>query len=254
MEMAETVSLALLMILESLTPAERAAFLLRRVFDYGYDEISAILEKSAPNCRQLVHRAEQAIEDRRRARSRSGRGGTSHPGFFASLHQRRRARTTWPVVRRRRGVQRRWWQGDGRASAGARRHRAARFFVGVTKKTPADAQVQHARVNGQPGIVIFVAGKAVTVLTLDVIDGRIVTCYAIRNPEICARQTGPGGSHAVIRRALVNAVARHGDRRVLTIRHIGPRICRGVRHRAAHQSAAVARQTRILARGRRCAR
>ena len=55
--------------------------------------------------------------------------------------------------------------------------------MGVTKKTPADAQVQHARVNGQPGIVIFVAGKAVTVLTLDVIDGRIVTCYAIRNPE-----------------------------------------------------------------------
>ena len=63
-EAAESMSLALLVNLESLSPVERAAYLLRRVFDYGYDEIGAILGKSGPNCRQLVSRAEGHIRER----------------------------------------------------------------------------------------------------------------------------------------------------------------------------------------------
>ena len=57
--------MALLLVLESLSPVERAAYLLRRVFDYNYIEIAKILGKSEPNCRQLVSRAEQRVFDRR---------------------------------------------------------------------------------------------------------------------------------------------------------------------------------------------
>ena len=60
-EAAESVSMAFLVVLESLSPVERAAYLLRRVFDYDYDEIAEILDKSEPSCRQLVSRAEQRI-------------------------------------------------------------------------------------------------------------------------------------------------------------------------------------------------
>ena len=65
LEAAESVSLAFLVVLESLSPVERAAYLLRRVFDFGYAEIGTVLEKSEANCRQLVHRAEQCIQERR---------------------------------------------------------------------------------------------------------------------------------------------------------------------------------------------
>lgn len=188
LETAETVSLALLMILESLSPVERAAFLLKRVFDYGYDEIAAILDKSAPNCRQLVHRAELAIEG---GRPRF----TPDPGEAERVTQAFLGACTSGDVQ---GLLELladdvvvYSDGGGKVPAalapvrGA--DRAARFFVGVTKKQPAGAVVEHARVNGQPGIVILVAGRADTVLTLDVSHGRIVTCYAIRNPEKLAR-------------------------------------------------------------------
>jgi RNA polymerase sigma-70 factor, ECF subfamily len=65
LETAESVSMALLVVLESLSPIERAAYLLRRIFDYDYREIGAILGKSEVNCRQLVSRAEERIHRRR---------------------------------------------------------------------------------------------------------------------------------------------------------------------------------------------
>src|SRR3984957_8364218 len=64
-ETAESVSMAFLLVLESLSPVERAAYLLRRVFNYDYDEIARILEKSEPSCRQLVSRAEKRVFERR---------------------------------------------------------------------------------------------------------------------------------------------------------------------------------------------
>src|SRR5262249_10541152 len=65
LETAESISLAFLLVLESLAPVERAADLLRRVFDHGYDEIARILDRSEPACRQLVSRAEARVRERR---------------------------------------------------------------------------------------------------------------------------------------------------------------------------------------------
>src|SRR5262245_1188150 len=61
-ELAESVSMAFLLILEALSPVERAVFLLREVFDYGYDEIAEIVEKSEDNCRQIFARAKRHID------------------------------------------------------------------------------------------------------------------------------------------------------------------------------------------------
>ena len=65
LETAESVSMALLFILESLSPVERAAYLLRRIFDYDYDVLARVLERSEPSCRQIVSRAEQRIHAQR---------------------------------------------------------------------------------------------------------------------------------------------------------------------------------------------
>ena len=188
LEVAESVSMALLVVLESLSPVERAAYLLRRVFDYGYVEISDILGKSEANCRQLVSRAEERIRERR-------------PRFEAEPAEAERLTGAFLQA---------CWSGDvdtlvsvlatdavlysdsgGKATAalvpirGA--DRIARLFLGIVKKAPKDLEVCWARVNGQPGIVIVVERQVVQVMTFDIVDGRIATCFVVRNPDKLAR-------------------------------------------------------------------
>ena len=187
-ETAETISLALLVVLESLSPVERAAFLLRRVFDYGYDEISSVLEKSQPNCRQLVHRAEQYIHQRRPRFDAEPRQAEAITGAFlqacstGDLDGLVRLLSDDVVV---------YSDGGGKVPAARAPVRGAdhvaRFFLGVVKKAPADAEYRRVRVNGQPGVMTISAGAVVNVLTLDIVDGKVATCYAIRNPEKLAR-------------------------------------------------------------------
>jgi RNA polymerase sigma-70 factor, ECF subfamily len=188
LETAETVSLALLLVLESLSPVERAAFLLRKIFDYGYDEIATILDKSEPNCRQLVHRAEQAIHQHRPRfepdREEAERITTAFLGACASgdLEGLVQLLAEDVVV---------YSDGGGKVAAalapvrGATR--VARFFLGILKKAPAGWKVHRVRVNGQPGFLMAVGEHVDNILTMDVVDGRITTCYAIRNPDKLAR-------------------------------------------------------------------
>jgi len=188
LEAAEDVTLAFLVVLESLSPVERAAFLLRRVFDYDYDEIGEILEKSTANCRQIVHRAEEAVHQQR-------------PRFACDQEEAERMTTAFlqactsgdlgQMVQLLSDDVVVYSDGGGKVPAalapirGALR--AARFFLGITKKTPAEAEIRRVRVNGQPGLMVLLDGKAVTVLTLEVSEGRIANCYAIRNPDKLAR-------------------------------------------------------------------
>ncbi len=184
LETAESVSMALLVVLESLSPPERAAYLLRRVFDYGYDEMAQVLQRSEPACRQLVSRAEAHVQSRRprfqpdpveaerltrmflHACSSGNLNGLVHllaaDAVFTS-------------------------DGGGKATAalapirGA--ERIARFFLGIFRKSPPEAKFKRVRVNGQPGVMGIYQGQVVNVLTFDVVDGKIAACFAIRNPD-----------------------------------------------------------------------
>jgi RNA polymerase sigma-70 factor (ECF subfamily) len=189
-ETAESVSLALLVVLESLSPVERAAYLLRRVFDYGYDEVAAILGKSEPNCRQLVSRAEEHIRSRRPRFDPAPGEAERLTGEFLQ------ACTTGDLgglVRILADDAVLYSDGGGKVLAarapirGA--DRVARFFLGVLKKTTAALEVRHVRVNGRPGVVVLEGGQVADVITLDVADGRIRTCFVVRNPDKLARVT-----------------------------------------------------------------
>jgi RNA polymerase sigma-70 factor (ECF subfamily) len=188
LEAAETVSLALLVVLESLSPVERAAYLLRRVFDYDYDEVSTILGKSEANCRQLVSRAEARVRERRPRFDPAPGEAERLTGEFlqacatGDLNGLVRVLATDAVL---------YSDGGGKALAarvpirGA--DRVARFFVGVVKKSPADAEVRHVRVNGRPGLVVLEGGRVATVVTLDIADGRVAACFVVRNPDKLTR-------------------------------------------------------------------
>ncbi len=183
-ELAESLSLAFLIALETLTPQERAAYLLRRTFDFEYDEIATILDKSADNCRQLVSRAQTHL--------RAGR-----PRFDAKPDEAERITTAFLEACASGELHRLvdllaadavlYSDGGGKVSAalvpirGA--DRVGRLFLGVLKKSPPGLQFRRVVVNGQPGVMATLGNQVVNVLTLDVVDGRIAVCYVIRNPD-----------------------------------------------------------------------
>jgi RNA polymerase sigma-70 factor, ECF subfamily len=192
LETAESVSMALLLILESLSPVERAAYLLKRVFDYDYDEIAQILGKSEVNCRQLVSRAEERIHQRR-------------PRFDARPEEAERLTSAFLEACNTGDMKGLlgilapdavlYSDGGGKVLAalapitGA--DRIARFLLGTIKKAPASFDVHIVGVNGQPGLVITIGGQVIQVMTFDVVDGRIATCFVVRNPEKLARVAIP---------------------------------------------------------------
>jgi RNA polymerase sigma-70 factor (ECF subfamily) len=188
LEAAESVSMAFLVVLESLGPAERAAYLLRRAFDYEYSEIASILGKSEPACRQLVSRAEARIRERR-PRFEADPGEVErltsaflHACATGDLDGLVGLLTPDAVMVS---------DGGGRATAALvpirGGDRVARFFIGISRKIPASLQLRRVLVNGRPGVMAVLDGQDFHVLTLDVVDGRIAACYIVRNPDKLAR-------------------------------------------------------------------
>jgi RNA polymerase sigma-70 factor (ECF subfamily) len=188
LETAESVSMALLLVLESLSPVERAAYLLRRIFDYDYGEIGEILGKTEVNCRRLVSRAEEHVHRRRpRFEARPEEAERLTSAFLAACSSGDMkglldVLATDAVL---------YSDGGGKAPAalapvvGA--DRIARLFLGILKKAPAGTEVREVRVNGQPGLLVMIDGQVVQVLTFDVVDGRIAACFVVRNPDKLAR-------------------------------------------------------------------
>ena len=195
-EMADSLSLAFLVLLESLSPEQRAAFLLREVFDEPYDRIAEIVGTSEQNARQLATRARRHVRGAapavrglaRAARAardpllRGRRGGRSRKGWRSCwphdvvLHgdgggKAPATRTCAPRPR----------QGGARADAGLRAGR--RRFGGFT--------VRREEVNGQPGALFFDRdGRLASVMTLDIADGQIQAVSSIVNPDKL-RHLGP---------------------------------------------------------------
>jgi RNA polymerase sigma-70 factor, ECF subfamily len=188
LEVAESVSMALLVVLESLSPVERAAYLLRRVFDYGYDEIGEILGKSEANCRQVVSRAEERVHERRPRFEAEPAEAQRLTGAFlqacstGDLDGLVSLLATDAVL---------YSDSGGKATAARVPIRGAegiaRLFLGIMKKAPTNLEVRWVRVNGQPGILAVVDGQVVQVTSFDIIDGRIATCFVVRNPDKLAR-------------------------------------------------------------------
>ena len=126
LEAAESISMALLVVLESLSPVERAAYLLRRVFDYGYEEIGQILNQSEANCRQLVSRAEKRIRERRPRFEAEPAEARRLTAFPSGLLDRRPRGPGGPAGDRRRALQRRRRQGHRSPRPDPRRRTASR--------------------------------------------------------------------------------------------------------------------------------
>jgi RNA polymerase sigma-70 factor, ECF subfamily len=186
-EMADSLSMAFLVLLESLTPVERAVFLLREVFEYGYDEIASVVGKSEENCRQIAVRARRHIETKRpRFEASRARREELARRFFAAAASDD-ASTLVDLLAADVVV---YADGGGKGPAFPRpvhgRDRAARVLLGAAAGG-ARLGVREMRlvaVNGQPGAVFLDAGgRAVAVVALDIADDLVQSVRAISNPE-----------------------------------------------------------------------
>ena len=189
-ELADALSVAFLVLLEALSPAERAVFLLREVFGYGYGEVAAVTGKSAVNCRQIFARA------RRRLAAGGARRGVASAARRAEGEELARrffeaaaggdldallGMLAPDVV----------FQADGGGKAQAiavplhGQERVARLLAGLFRRGQAlDTSVRLAWVNGQPGAVGYDAeGRVFTVFGLDLADGVVQAIHAVVNPD-----------------------------------------------------------------------
>jgi RNA polymerase sigma-70 factor (TIGR02957 family) len=189
LELADSLSTAMLLVLETLTPTERAVFLLRDVFDLGYDELAEAVGKTEAAVRQIAHRARGHVAARR------PRGATSQAETRAALDAFRRALDTGDlqslvdilapdVVA----------LGDGggikqalpRPVVGA--DKVGKLMgVGVAAMRTMGMTTELAHVNGWPALVIRLGGELDSVLSLRVEDGLVTAIYTVRNPEKLSR-------------------------------------------------------------------
>ncbi len=184
-EFADSLSVAFLHVLESLTPAERIAFLMREVFGDDYSQVAAILETSEANCRQLVTRARQHIQARRpKYRVDPDRHRAVLREFLAACASD--DKNTLVGLLRDDAVL--YSDGGGKAPAALNpifgSDRIARFFLGIRKKIATDLQPVPVFAGGVPSVLLYSGDAIHSLINLDLDDeGRILGIYIIRNPD-----------------------------------------------------------------------
>jgi RNA polymerase sigma-70 factor (TIGR02957 family) len=190
-ELADSLSMAFLVLLETLSPVERAVFMLREAFGYGYADVARITGKTEVNCRQIFARARQRIGAARNATPEPGQGPRRAEGealarqFFeaaAGGDLDTLLATLAPDVVLH-------GDGGGKATAIAAplhgRERVARMLAGIFRRgRHINASVRLAWVNGQPGAVAYDAqGRVAAVFALDIADGAVQAIRSVVNPD-----------------------------------------------------------------------
>ncbi|MFE2929674.1 RNA polymerase sigma-70 factor [Streptomyces sp. NPDC059278] len=187
-ELAESVSMALMLVLETLSPTERAVFVLREVFAVDYDEIAAAVEKTPAAVRQIAHRARRHVDARR------PRAAVSASVSRAAVDSFRRALETGDlqglldvlapdVV----------LLGDGGGIKQAARRpivgadKVARYLVGGTNKNTATITISPTLANGNPAFLLRLDGVVDGVVAFRIEDAHITGLYYVRNPEKLTR-------------------------------------------------------------------
>ena len=184
LEQQETLSLAFLRLLESLSPPERAVFLLHEIFDYPFSEIGMMLGKSPANCRQIFHRAKQALQDERvRFEPEPQRLRQLLLSFLSASQAGDMAALTRLLAQD--AVS--WSDGGGKVQSHLKplygQQAVARFWSSVTLKTPRPLTFSQAEINGSPAILYWDEGNLAGVLSLTLSATGIQEIYALLNPE-----------------------------------------------------------------------
>lgn len=183
--LAESVSMAMLVVLETLTPDERAVFVLREVFGFSHAEIASAIGRSGAAVRQMAHRAREHVHSRR-TRFAPVDPGTSEQittrflvaaatGDIAGLMAMLAPDVVFTA------------DSDGKVSAARRpvlgADKVARLLAGLMSRVDPHYRVEMAMYNSAPAAIVYRDGHPDGVFLIEVVDGRITHVYAVRNPQ-----------------------------------------------------------------------
>ncbi len=180
----ESLSMAFLLLLESLSPIERAVFLLREVFDYSYKEIAQMVNKSEANCRQAFRHAKQHIVAKRpRFQAEPEAHEQMLLQFMTAVQsgdlEGLKSLLAEDVVSTS--------DGGGKKTAATRPllgpDAVAKFFIGLAKNPPPNLFTQIRQMNGRAAVVLMDGEDIDSIIALEVMDGRIQNITAVRNPD-----------------------------------------------------------------------
>jgi RNA polymerase sigma-70 factor (ECF subfamily) len=196
--LADSVSMAMMVVLDSLTPDERAVFVLREVFAFGHEEIAEAIGKTPVAVRQIAHRARSGVQAHR-------------PPVHAQTPQAKQVAERFLCAATTGKLQDLLdvlapdvvLISDAGGKRQANPHpvvtadRVGRFLLGIQAKS-ADGQIRFdpVLVNGRPGVLAYLDGVLDTVMTWDIVDGRIAAIYLMRNPD---KVGAAGTAHSVSR-------------------------------------------------------
>ncbi|HWI29869.1 MAG TPA: RNA polymerase sigma-70 factor [Microbacterium sp.] len=188
-ELAENVSIAMLTVLETLAPTERAVFVLREVFDVSYDEIAEAVDRSPAAVRQIAHRARDHVAARR-PRVRVGR--SEHEEVVARLVAAMNTGDVQALMDVLAPDVVAVADGGGKVRGAARRpivgaEPLSRYLMGGLAKFGARFVMWPIQVNGETGVRVEVDGELVGAVSLTVENGRVSRIYSIANPDKLAR-------------------------------------------------------------------
>jgi len=176
--------MAVLVLLERLTPTERAVYVLREAFAYGYREIAGVLDLTEANCRQLHRRAARRVGEpesrfvpapERQEELVASFVTAAREGDLAGLEKLLAADATW------------WSDGGGKVSAALRpvagREKFVRFLLGALRKWGPGLRFETAEVNGVSGLTAWAGDTLAVVIAFDLRDGLIDGARAVLNPD-----------------------------------------------------------------------
>jgi len=185
-EMADSMSMAFLVLLESLSPVERAVFLLREVFDYPYDEIAQTIGKTEDNTRQLAVRARKHVEERRPRFEADKKARDELAGrFWAAAEDG----DTEGLVKLLADDVVFYGDGGGKGPAIAKplygRERVLKFVFGLMRLVGRmGVTFEPSQVNGEPGVIARAPdGSIVSVLSMSIADGQVISLRSVVNPD-----------------------------------------------------------------------
>lgn len=183
--LAESVSMAMLVVLETLTPDERAVFVLHEVFGFSHDEIASTIGKSAVAVRQMAHRARAHVQSRRKrfepvdqqlSMEITTRFFTAaSTGDVEGLLEMLSPDVVWTA------------DSDGKVSAARRpiigADKVARVIVGLVRVAGERGRIEPATYNNAPALKLYLGDSFEGVITVEIVDGKISHFYAMRNPD-----------------------------------------------------------------------
>ncbi|CAG9613651.1 ECF RNA polymerase sigma factor SigJ [Bacillus rhizoplanae] len=186
--MKESLSTAYIMLLQQLSEVERAVFLLREVFQYEYDEIASMVDKSSTNCRQIFHRAKKGLVYEPNVYQQDYQHFSNYVERFTAALQNGEISEMIQMLQKDAIF---YADGGGKVTTTLKpiytADRITRLFLNVIKRLPEGAMFKFKKVNGGPGVVIMINGYLAYVVSFEFKEGKINSIYMVANPDKLSR-------------------------------------------------------------------